>query len=92
LKSAFAIAFVCIFACAVTSFAQTSNSTIGGTVGDFTGALIPGVTVTAANIQTGIVNNTLTNESGAYQFASLQPGTYKLTAELPGFRTQSLQR
>jgi hypothetical protein len=89
LKSAFAIAFVCIFACAVTSFAQTSNSTIGGTVSDASGALIPGVTVTATNIQTGIVNNTVTNESGAYQFASLQPGTYKLSAELPGFQSRT---
>ena len=37
---------------------------------------------------TGIVNKTLTNESGAYQFASLQSGSYRFTAELAGFQTR----
>jgi hypothetical protein len=32
---------------------------------------------------------TVTNESGAYQFAALQPGSYKISAELPGFQTQT---
>jgi hypothetical protein len=70
-------------------FAQTSNATLGGTVRDSSGALIPGVTITATNTQTGIVNTVLTNETGAYQFASLQTGTYKVSAELPGFQTQT---
>ena len=69
------------------TFAQTSNATVGGTVSDATGALIPGVTVTATNTATGIVTTVISNESGAYQFASLQTGTYKVTAELPGFQT-----
>src|SRR6266850_1241493 len=68
---------------------QTINATLGGTVGDATGALIPGVTITATNTGTGIVNTLVTNESGAYNFASLQPGTYKVTAELPGFQIQT---
>src|SRR5215813_3085117 len=72
-----------------TTFAQTTNATLGGTVTDATRALIPGVTVTATNTQTGIVTTVLTNETGAYQFASLQTGTYKVTAELPGFQTQT---
>src|SRR4029453_4083129 len=71
------------------AFAQTTNATLGGTVSDASGALIPGVTVTATNTQTGIVTSLVSNESGAYQFASLQTGTYKVTAELPGFQTQT---
>src|SRR5205809_6640411 len=71
------------------TFAQTSNATLGGTVSDASGALIPGVTITATNTGTGIVTTVLSNEAGAYQFASLQTGTYKLTAELAGFQTQS---
>src|SRR5215813_5890149 len=70
-------------------FSQTSNATVGGTVGDATGALIPGVTVTATNTGTNIANMVVTNESGAYNFAALQPGTYKVSAELPGFQTQT---
>jgi hypothetical protein len=69
--------------------AQTTNATLGGTVSDASRALIPGVTVTATNTQTGIVTTNITNETGAYQFASLQTGLYKVTAELPGFQTQT---
>src|SRR5262245_44319843 len=61
------------------------DATVSGTVSDASGALIPGVEVTATNISTGIVSNAVSNESGAYQFSSLQPGTYELQAKLPGF-------
>jgi hypothetical protein len=73
----------------INGFSQTSNATVGGTVADATGALIPGVTVTATNTGTNIANMVVTNESGAYNFAALQPGTYKVSAELPGFQTQT---
>ena len=72
----------------VYAMAQTTNATLGGTVADPSGAFIPGVTVTATNTATGIVNTAVTNESGVYQFASLQTGSYKVSAELPGFQTQ----
>jgi hypothetical protein len=70
------------------TFAQTTNATLGGTVSDASRALIPGVTVTATNTATGIVSTTVTNETGSYNFPSLQTGTYKVNAELPGFQTQ----
>ncbi len=75
-----------LFALATNSSAQVSAS-IGGTVSDTTGALIPGVDVTATNVNTGISTTQLTNEAGAYQIPSLQPGTYRLRASLPGFQT-----
>src|SRR5947207_15147352 len=68
--------------------AQSTNASVGGFVQDTSQAFIPGVTVTATNTQTGVVNTALTNESGAYNFTALLPGTYKLTAELHGFKTQ----
>src|SRR5438132_11560571 len=71
------------------TFAQTTNATVGGIVADATEALIPGVTVTATNTGTGIVTTVLSNETGTYQFPLLQPGTYKASAELAGFRTQT---
>ncbi len=71
----------------VNGFSQTA--TVGGTVSDASGAVIPGVTVTATNVGTGIANTLVTNESGTYQFAALQPGKYKLSAELPGFQIQT---
>jgi hypothetical protein len=71
------------------AFAQSSNATLGGTVSDSSGALIPEVAVTATNTQTGIAGAATSNETGAYQFSALQPGLYKVSAELPGFRTQT---
>src|SRR5438094_9931651 len=89
MKGVFAAAMLlcCVFFS--NAFAQTTNATLGGTVSDASRALIPGVTITATNTQTGIVNTVLTNETGAYQFASLQTGLYKVSAELPGFQTQT---
>jgi len=65
------------------------NATVAGTVADATGALIPGVEVTATNVNTGIVTSSVTNETGSYNFASLQPGTYKVSAALASFKTQT---
>src|SRR5215475_13485232 len=67
-------------------FAQV-NAVVGGIVSDSSGALIPGVEVTARNVATGIVTSRITNEAGNYDFASLQPGTYTVSAALSGFQT-----
>jgi len=72
-------------------FGQSINSSIGGTVQDPSGALVPGVTIKATNNATGVVASTLSNESGAYQFPSLQPGAYDISADLPGFSTQTVK-
>jgi hypothetical protein len=72
-------------------FAQ-ANATLGGTASDATGALVPGVTITAVNVNTGVSLNVVTNETGNYQFASLQPGTYKVSASLPGFATKTYEK
>jgi hypothetical protein len=71
------------------SRAQTSNASISGFVQDASQAFIPGATVTATNTQTGVISKAITNETGTYTILSLLPGTYKLTAELPGFRVQT---
>src|SRR5215471_5477055 len=88
MKRLVAVALLLVCAFFTNTFAQTTNATLGGTVSDASRALIPGVTVTATNTQTGIVTTVVTNETGAYQFALLQTGVYKVTAELPGFQTQ----
>src|SRR5690606_32479953 len=63
-------------------------STLRGTVQDQTGAVVPGVEVTATEVATGVVARTvITDEQGGYEMPDLRPGTYRVTAELPGFRT-----
>jgi hypothetical protein len=83
------ILLVCLVSLSV--FGQ-ANSTLGGTVNDASGALIPGVEIRAINVNTGVAPATLTNESGNYQFASLQPGVYRVTASLSGFVTKTYDR
>jgi hypothetical protein len=89
-RSTYALAAIllCTFVSAY-GFGQSINAIVGGSVSDASKALIPGVTVTATNTGTGVAATTVTNESGAYQFPALQPGTYKVSAELPGFQTQT---
>jgi hypothetical protein len=65
---------------------QTSNGALTGLVEDPSKALIPGVTITATNVETGVETTVITNESGSYNIPSLLPGVYKLSAELSGFR------
>jgi hypothetical protein len=71
------------------TFAQSTNARVSGTIEDPSGALLPGVTVTALNNATGIVNTTVSNESGVYNFPSLPPGVYNVSAELPSFQTRT---
>ncbi len=62
-------------------------SSIMGTVMDPTAALIPGVTLQARSVSTGVVTTVVTNDSGSYAFPPLPPGTYQVTAALQGFQT-----
>src|SRR6185503_7452658 len=78
-------------ALAGSAIAQGGNAQLGGTVQDVSKALIPGASVTAKNTGTGIAVTQVTNESGTYSFPVLQPGTYEVSAQLPGFKT-SLQK
>src|SRR4029077_6058 len=59
---------------------------INGTVRDQTGAVLPGVEVTATQTDTGISRSTVSDESGSYILPNLAVGPYRLEATLPGFR------
>jgi hypothetical protein len=70
-----------------TSALAQVNASVGGRVSDASGALIPGVEITARNINTGIFTTRVSNETGTYEFPSLQPGVYLVSAALNGFQT-----
>ncbi len=67
------------------AFAQTG--TISGTVSDPSGAVIPGVEVTATHVGTSLSRTVLTNERGAYVIPLVPIGGYTVSAVLPGFQT-----
>src|SRR5205085_1609341 len=60
---------------------------ISGAVRDQSGAVLPGVEVTATQTQTGIARRAVTNETGSYVLPNLPLGPYKLEAVLTGFRS-----
>lgn len=68
------------------AFAQNSNSAdIRGTVTDVSGAVVPGVTVTVLNTETGVSKTLTTNEAGLYDAVSVLPGSYQVTFVKDGF-------
>ena len=75
------------FAITVSSLpAQVVNSTIVGTVTDQSGALVPYVTVRVTAVSTGVVQTTTTTEAGTYNLPYLDPATYSVRIEKPGFK------
>lgn len=66
--------------------AQSTNAALSGTVTDVAQAIVPGATVTVENTLTGVALTATANESGVYNFPSLQPGKYRVTAEKAGFK------
>ena len=73
------------------ALAQSTNGSLSGTVTDASGAVIPGVPVTATNSNTGIVASSTTNGAGVYQFASLQPGTYEISTRSQSFQAATVK-
>ena len=69
-------------------FAQLSGSAaISGTVLDASGSVVPGVSVTIRNTDTGTERKTQSNDAGIYNAAFLQPGHYEVQAAKAGFAT-----
>lgn len=65
---------------------QAANGSIEGTVSDSSGGVLPGVTVTIANVDTGLERSVVTNVEGLYRALLLPLGQYRVTAELQGFK------
>ncbi|MGD0647746.1 MAG: carboxypeptidase regulatory-like domain-containing protein [Acidobacteriaceae bacterium] len=70
-----------------TARAADTNGRIKGTVTDATNAVIPGATVTATNLQTGVKFVTKSLKDGGYFFPQLPIGNYSISAEAAGFKT-----
>src|SRR5439155_23184459 len=69
-------------------YAQGTTGTILGVVQDSSGAVIPGVSVTVKNLNTGITRTVTTDEGGRYTIPDLSLGSYEVEGQLPGFQTE----
>jgi len=83
------LALLAILACAGSAYAQSQaiDGTIEGIVRDTSAAVLPGVTVTVTNQATGLQRVVVTDGTGTYRAAILPLGTYRIKAELQGFKT-----
>ena len=72
-------------------FGQAVNATLLGTITDSTGATVGGAKVTATETATGLIHESVTNESGNYTFPDMPPGKYSVTAEAKGFKKATHQ-
>jgi hypothetical protein len=84
--SCLAIAFCLVICLPKPALSQNTNSgEIRGTVTDKSGAVIPGVTVTLINVDTGVTKEFVTNGAGIYDTVSTPPGNYKISFSKEGF-------
>jgi Carboxypeptidase regulatory-like domain/TonB-dependent Receptor Plug Domain len=65
--------------------AQTFRGTLLGTITDPTGAVIPGVSISVKNMDTGIERMTQSNSDGAFRVPELPVGRYSVTVTMAGF-------
>lgn len=84
-RSRLALVIVLSLTIALPGLAQTVTGTIQGTVADRSGGVVPGVTVTIRNSETGLQRVVVTNEAGFFNAPFLPIGRYEVGAELAGF-------
>jgi hypothetical protein len=82
----FGLAAVLLALAVLPAGAQTTTATLSGLVTDEAGALVPGVTVTARHLQTGLGRTSQSGADGRYVMPLLPVGPYELRAEHSGFR------
>ncbi|HEX2459089.1 MAG TPA: carboxypeptidase regulatory-like domain-containing protein [Vicinamibacterales bacterium] len=75
-----------VFVAASTAWAQ-ATAQLSGRVTDDSGGVLPGVTVTVTQTDTGFTRTTVTDDGGGYVLPNLPLGPYRLEAMLAGFRT-----
>ncbi|MBI4908932.1 MAG: carboxypeptidase regulatory-like domain-containing protein [Acidobacteria bacterium] len=78
-----------LFTCGALLMAQDPRGSISGQVFDSTGAVMPGVAVRATNVETNVIVSATANALGAYEIPYLNPGPYRIDAELTGFKKWS---
>jgi carboxypeptidase family protein/TonB-dependent receptor-like protein len=75
-----------VLICSGAAHAQAVTGTLLGNITDQGGLAMPGASVTITETSTNISFTATTNEAGLYTFPSLKDGTYRVVAELAGFK------
>src|SRR5450432_2651592 len=76
-----------LFAICGQSIAQTSKGTLAGEVRDPRGAVITNASVTVVSQETQETRVTSTDSAGSFRIEAINPGTYSIHVDAPGFQT-----
>ena len=83
------LSLLLLFAVLVTPSAQaqveSTTGTIQGDITDASGGVVPGASIVVTDLDTSTTREDTSDNSGHFQFPSLQPGNYSLSASKPGF-------
>jgi hypothetical protein len=85
MRTAIPVTVLCGSMATTAVYAQTGQGSIGGTVKDPRGAVIPSARVEVLSDATGVTETTVTNSVGVFQVPSLNPGEYTVTVSKQGF-------
>ena len=80
-----------VFTLAAWCQADANKGSISGAVIDPNQAVVPNAKVTVSNPGTGLQRQTVSSEAGQYRFGALDPGTYEIRAEAPGFAVATMK-
>jgi len=85
------LSLACLLASTSLLGAQGTSGVIAGTLKDAQGGVLPGVSLTLRNAESGVMRTAVSEGDGTYRLAGLLPGRYELAAELSGFSTSEIK-
>ena len=88
----FSFVAVAVLASSVIVGAQAPTGSVNGALRDSSGGVLPGVTLTLIEENSGAERSAVTGDAGGYEFPSVTPGSYTVRATLPGFSVSEKPR
>ena len=85
MKHVLAVTILFLFLPGPNAWAQFETASVVGTLRDQSGGVIAGAKVTLTNVETAVSAEKTSDKNGSYEFFTVRPGTYVVTAEQPGF-------
>src|SRR5262245_31062774 len=81
-----------VAAFAASAAGQSTLGRLSGTVLDSSGGVLPGATITLTSEQTNQVQTAVSSETGAFVFAQVPVGTYKVEIGMQGFKSATFTK
>lgn len=89
-RQGISVLFAFLLLVSVPGWSQTFRGSINGTITDPSGAVVPGAKVTATDVATGVVRDTVTSAAGEFEFADLPLDSYSVKVVASGFQSTQI--